>query len=416
MKGVTLVLREKRTITKEEKEYLLSLKPSDITLPLLQELFADTYDPVKKKVIPSKFNTYDEFSLSKNEYFNKEDIKVTNCGLFILNKFLFEEKLVDIVGYVNTPFDKKTIGKVQSKLDAALLEDEIDTETYIEFLNKFTWIAFSFNTEVSTSLTINSMKEQPVVKKAREEMIKKNKDKLQPGNVDIATVTKMEADLVEVARKGMENDPAMDLYESGARGSFNVAYKNAQIMKGPVLNTSNNQWEVVLTPQIEGISKNDVPVMANNIIDSAYSKSIAPGECGYMTKKLSAAFQGVVLGKRGSDCGTKAYSTIKITEDTFNYYKYQYMIEGSKLVRLDPSNKDKYMGKTVKMRTNDYCIGVGKKKDTCNMCAGDMYYMIGMENIGLTTPRISNSMLNARFKVMHDSTVKTFEITPEDFD
>ena len=134
MKGVTLVLREKRTITKEEKEYLLSLKPSDITLPLLQELFADTYDPVKKKVIPSKFNTYDEFSLSKNEYFNKEDIKVTNCGLFILNKFLFEEKLVDIVGYVNTPFDKKTIGKVQSKLDAALLEDKIDSETYIEFL------------------------------------------------------------------------------------------------------------------------------------------------------------------------------------------------------------------------------------------------------------------------------------------
>lgn len=409
-------MREKRTITKEEKEYLLSLRPIDITLPLLQELFADQYDPEKKKVVPSKFNTYDEFSLSKDEYFNKEDIKVTNCGLFILNKFLFEEKLSNIVGYVNDPFDKKTIGKIQAKLDAALLEDRIDSETYIQFLNKFTWVAFSFNTEVCTSLTINSMKEQPVVKKAREEMVKKNKDKLQPGNVDIATVTQMEADLVKVAKKGMEGDPAMDLYESGARGAFAVAYKNAQIMKGPVFNSATNQWEVMLTPQMEGITKNDVPVMANNIVDSAYSKAIAPGECGYMTKKLSAAFQGVVLGPRGSDCGTKAYATVKITDDTFNFYKYNFMVEGSKLVRLEPSNKDKYLGKTVKMRTVDYCIGTGKKKDICNKCSGDMYYMIGLENVGLTTPRISNSMLNARFKVMHDSTVKTFEIKPEDFD
>ena len=63
-------MRPKRTISESEKQYLLSLKPDDITLDLLHELFADTYDKEKRKVIPAKFNTYDEFALKKGEYFN----------------------------------------------------------------------------------------------------------------------------------------------------------------------------------------------------------------------------------------------------------------------------------------------------------------------------------------------------------
>ena len=85
-------MNPKKTLTNDEKQFFLNIKWEDITLEFLQNIFADKYDPIKKKVIPSKFNTYDEFSLKKNEYFNKEDIK-TNCGLFIVNKFLFEKEL-----------------------------------------------------------------------------------------------------------------------------------------------------------------------------------------------------------------------------------------------------------------------------------------------------------------------------------
>ena len=403
-------MNPKKTLSKEDKEFFLSIKWEDITLEFLQSLFADTYDAINKKIKPSRFNTYDEFSLKKGEFINKEDIPKTNCGLFILNKFLFEKDLSDIVGYVNEPFSDKVISSFRKKIDDALLNDVITSEVYIDFLNNLSWIAFSFNTEVCTSLTIHSMKELPEVKKEKARLLKENKDKLAKG--DVPTATHIESELVKVAQNAMKDDPAMELYESGARGGFKVAYKNSQIMKGPVYNESKKKFEIMTNPLIEGIEKDNVPVLANNTIDSAYGKAISTGECGYLTKKIAAGYQSVTLDKRDSDCGTKMYTTITLTPSNLKYYEYGYMVEGSKLVRLDPSNESKYMGKRIKIRTNDFCIG----KKTCNKCAGDRYYLLGIENIGLTAPRIANSMLNKRMKAMHDSTVHTYELNiAEDF-
>ena len=85
--------RPKRTITDEEKKMFLNLEPDDINQKLFDDLFADKLDNKtvdgEKKIIPSRFNTYDEMVLAPNEYFNKEKI-TTNCGLFIFNKFLIE--------------------------------------------------------------------------------------------------------------------------------------------------------------------------------------------------------------------------------------------------------------------------------------------------------------------------------------
>lgn len=397
-------MNPKKTLTNDEKQFFLNIKWEDITLEFLQNIFADKYDPIKKKVIPSKFNTYDEFSLKKNEYFNKEDIK-TNCGLFIVNKFLFEKELSEVTGYVNEPFSDDMISSVSKKLDYALLTDAITPEAYINYLNNISWLAYSFNTEVSTSLTIHSMRELPEVRKAKEQLLKENKDKIAAG--DVPTATMIEKKLIAVGKEAMKNDTAMDLYESGARGGFNVAYKNAQIMKGPVYNDTKKKFEIMTNPLIEGIDKDDVPALANNAIDSAYGKAIATGECGYVTKKIAAGCQTSILDKKGSDCGTKMYTELTLTKANIDYYQYNYMIEGSKLVRLEPNNKDKYIGKKVKMRTNNFCIG---KTKICNKCAGDIFYMLGIDNIGLTGGRISNTLLNYRMKAMHDSTVHTYEL------
>ena len=395
-------LRPKKTLSKEEVEYFLSIKPEDINLDLLQDLFADKYDRHKKTRVPSKYNTYDEFTLEANQYFNKEKI-LTNCGLLIVNKYFFERDLQDVVGYVNKPITKGVLKEISGKLDAYMLEDKIPVETYITYLNRLCWLAFTFNTEICTSLTIDGMKELPEITKAKKEFIKNNKEDLDSGRV--ATAVKMEKEMVAVAKEIMKNDPSIELYESGARGAFEVAYKNAQIMKGPVYNSSTRKFEIMMNPLAKGITKNDVPTLGNGIVDSAYSKAIAPGECGYLTKKINAGFQSVKLGPKGSDCHTKGYSVVKITKDNIKFYNYSYIIEGDKLVRLDPETQSRFMNKEVKLRTNDYCIS----KDCCNMCAGDRYYMIGITNIGLTASRMSNSILNGRMKMMHDATVKLYE-------
>ena len=146
-------MEEKRSLTLKEKEYFLSLKYDDISKTLLQDLFARKYDPKTNKTSPAKFHTYDEFTLKKGESFNTEEVR-TNCGLYIVNIFLFEP-LKSIVGYVNEPLSKKAMGKINSKIDAALLENRITAEQYIKYLNDATWLRFIINTEVSTSAGIS---------------------------------------------------------------------------------------------------------------------------------------------------------------------------------------------------------------------------------------------------------------------
>ena len=82
-------MQKKRTLKDNEKQLFLDLKPDDITKTLLTDLFADRFDATKGEVVHSRFNTYDEFILKPGEYPTiKEPIK-TNCGLFIVNIFLF---------------------------------------------------------------------------------------------------------------------------------------------------------------------------------------------------------------------------------------------------------------------------------------------------------------------------------------
>lgn len=400
---------DKRTITPSEKEYLLSLKYEDITKSLLQKLFASHYDTVNRKTIPPKFHTYDEFKLKKGESFNTEDI-LTNCGLYIVNKFLYEP-LKEIVGYVNIELSVDNAKTVDAKIDSALLENRITSDQYIRYLNDSTWLKMVINTEVCTSLTLKSMQELPEVQKAKAEMVKKYKNELEAG--DVPTASKMEKELLNIARDAMKDDPSMELMDSGARGSFNSSYKRAQVMNGAVYNSSKGKYEIMTNSLAVGIDKNDIPALANTTVDSAYSKSISTGECGYLTKKLSAAFQSELLDKPGSDCGTKGYNVITLTKANASLYMYSYIIEGSKLVRLDSTNIDKYIDKTVKLRSKQYCIN----KRSCNKCVGDLFYLLEVDNIGLTVPKVSGTLLNARMKVFHDPNVKLYEInTATDFE
>lgn len=268
-------MEPKRTITKEEKEYLLSLKPNDITKELLNSLFTNTYDVKNSKVNKSKFNTYDEFTLEAAEYFNKEKV-LTNCGLFIYNKFTIEPRLSHELGYCNVPLDKKGVGAITSKLDAALLEDRITTEDYIDYINRQTWLAFTMNTEICASLTIKSMEVLPAVEKEKAKLLKENKKAMDEG--DIPTAISIEKRLLQVARDELQSDPSIELYDSGARGAFDVAYKTGQIMQGPVYNASTDKFEVVTTPLSRGIRQTDVATLGNSVIGGSYSKAIAPGE------------------------------------------------------------------------------------------------------------------------------------------
>lgn len=399
----------KRTLNENEKQIFLDLSSSDITKSLLTDFFADRYSVSQGKTIQSRFNTYDEFTLKKGDYPSITQPILTNCGLFIVNKFLFEEDWIDVVGYNNIPLDSKRLGALGDMLAAVVLEDETGElrDKYVKYLNKLTWLELTFHTEICTSISIKASKPIPKVQKAKKELLKKHKDAIDNGDPTVAAMIQKE--LINIAKDEMKDDPTIDLYESGARGSFDNAYRQEMIMKGPIYNAANHKYEIMTNSLNEGAEKRNLSSFANAVVDGIYPKAIGVRTSGYDTKKMNAALQSEVLDEKGTDCHSKFPLPITITEETASIYKYNYIVEGSKYVRLDDTSKSKYMGKTVKMRLPSTCVG----KKICNCCAGDRYYLLNIKEVGLTAGKLTNELLQGGMKQSHDTTVRTYEIDPD---
>lgn len=397
------------TLSNEYKKMLMELTPDDITAEFINKYLADTCERKDGKLIqhPSLIKTYDTFTLEKGEYFNKEKV-LTNVGLFIYNKFIIETYFKDVVGYINTPITGDVHSDIEKKLSNALLNDVITPEQMADYLNRIQWLSKQFNSVFSGSFTMNTLKPIPAVVKERDRLMKENKEKLEAGDVVVAA--NIENKLIEKAKEELKDEPGLDLYQSGARGSFKNNYKNNSIMKGPVYNPITGKWDVVGTNYMEGIEKKDIPVVGNGVVTGQYPKSIGTATSGYLSKQLIAAFQGVVLDKPGSDCGTKNCLDILVTDWVAKDIRYNYIVEGNKLVLLDDETIKKYIGKRVKMRSPMFCRG----DKLCNKCAGDMFYKLGVENIGLTTSRASATILNLNMKKAHDATANIASLDVKD--
>ena len=64
------------------------------------------------------------------------------------------------------------------------------------------------------------------------------------------------------------------------------------------------------------------------------------------------------------------------------------------------------MGKEFEMRSPLYCQG----DKICNACAGELYYRLGVKNIGSLLTRMTSNILNASLKLRHDMSIKTKDI------
>ena len=268
--------RPKRTITDEEKQMFLSLNSDEITQELFDGLFADkldtkTADSKDPKIIPSRFNTYDEMKLKAGEYFNKEDI-ITNCGLFIFNKFLIEPYFQKEVGYVNFEITKKGLSKIDNMIATAIMLDETGevVKKYIEYMNRLCWLAFTLNTQICSSITIKTAKPLPKVTALKKKLLKENADVIAKN--DAITYKHIQDQLVEAAQEELKDDPSYELYSSGARGSFDNAYRQWLCTKGPIWNAHKGEFEIVTNSLYEGIPKENIPSLANAIVSGFYPK------------------------------------------------------------------------------------------------------------------------------------------------
>ena len=393
-------------------EYLVKLTEDDITTSLIMELFGDFGDH-------QWFNPYDILTIPAEAYGgklpdgkekrNKEPF-TTTIGRLIFNKYFIEcePELLQFVGYVNDNVGKKAYGKLFDSLGYAVLEDKISIETYKRFCKK----SQKFMPYVSILAPNHSMNMLTITKKINKrkaELIKQNQEAFDKG--DVYVVDQVSKELLAYAKELMQDDPAMDMFLSGAGGSFENNFKNMFIMRGSVQDPDpRKSYNIITSNYVDGVTQDEYSKLANTLAAGPYSRSKKTELGGYWEKLFLQSLQHVILKDPGSDCGTKRHIEMNVTEKNIGSIMYCYVInnDGS-LTEITSENKNKFIGKKVKLRFSSMCEA---KDGICNACAGNLFYRLGIRNIGAATPQIPSRLKVLSMKLFHDDQLNFTEMDP----
>ena len=401
--------RSKTVISPKDIEYLLNIKEKDITTAFIMNTFGE-FDNGQR------FRPYDIVEIPANSYGpeNKRNKNkfTTTVGIWVFNKYFIEPQLFDLFHYINETVTSGLFGKLNSRISEAVLEDKLPISAMDDFMMK-TQKCMPYISILAPNYTDKMLTCSTVIAKKKAELYKKYKDQIDKG--DEVAATKMEKELLQFAVDYMGDDPSMDMFISGARGNIKNNFKNMFVMKGVIKDPDPNakqKYNVALSNYIDGISPDEYALFANSLAAGPYARAKKTENGGYREKLFLRAFQHLTLDPEGSDCGTKRYLEIVLTEKNIDLWMYSYIIEGSKLVELTSDNKGKYLGKKLKIRYSAFCES---KTGICNKCMGNLYYRLGdKENVGTSLTQIPSTQKNISMKAFHDSTQQLFEMNLDD--
>ena len=400
-------IRNAKLITNNnDLEFLLNIKEEDIDTNFIMDNLGEFNGKIR-------FNPYDIIEVPPNTYGsnskkNKNKFRTT-VGLWIFNKYFIEKDLFEIFEYINETIDSKLFKKMNKKLSYAVLEDDITIEQLKKYLLK-TQKFMPYVSILSPSYTEAILTCNEYISKKKQMLLKQYEKEIKSG--DANTVEKIEKELLDYAKDILKDDPSLDTYESGARGSFGNNFKNLFVMKGAIRNPDPNakqEYDIATSNYMDGMSKEEYHIFCNSLSAGPFSRASKTSIGGYWEKLFVSAYQHVVTGDKGSDCKTKRYITVDFSKQNPDDYIYSYIIEGDKLVELNSKNIDKYRGKTVKMRFSSMCEAKGY---ICNKCVGNLPYKLNIKNIGMVIPTVASTLKNFSMKNFHDSTVTLVEMNP----
>lgn len=399
--------KAKRITSPKDIEYLVNIKEKDITTSFIMDTFGEFETG-------QRFRPYDIIEIPANSYGpegkkNKKPF-ITTVGIWIFNKYFIEEDLFDIFKYINKTIDKKMYGKLNNDLSVAVLEDILPLESMKRF-NMKTQKCMPYISILAPNYTDKMLTCTEVINKKKKELYSKYEEQIKKG--DEIAATKMEKELLDFALEYMGDDPSMDMFISGARGSIGNNFKNMFVMKGVIKDPDPNakqRYNVMMSNYIDGVSPDEYALLANSLAAGPYARAKKTENGGYREKLFLRAFQHLTLDPPGSDCGTKRYIEVVLTESNINEWMYSYIIEGSKLIELTSQNKSKYIGKKVKVRFSALCES---KTGICNKCMGNLYYRLNKTNVGTSLTQIPSVQKNISMKSFHDSTQSLYDMDLE---
>ena len=398
-----------KALSAEKTEELLNMKEEDYTFTRFTKMIGVTSNMIDGTMSKPEYFMGDTMKIPAH-YWNNERAITTTVGRFLwYQNVIHFTGLQDIIPFSNEIITASVCGKLEANISHALNENTVTTDTVVRYIDMRDWLGLQLHAVICTSFTPKILFLPKSLQDYKKKLIKDNEKQLKAGDPRAGEL--VEKELLNKAREVLKGDPGMDLYDSGARGSFGNNYKNINLIRGPVYNESTKKYDFIANSLMDGLKKTDFTPHSNEIVNGAYPKSIGTAESGYLGKEINAILQMEQLDPDPeSDCGTKLYLEIEIPKYNTHQYDYRFILENGKLVCLTPDIISKYVGKKVKMRSVMFC----KNEHKCSKCAGLYYYKTGKLFIGLQTSRISTTLSRGNMKKFHENLVKTSKIDPTD--
>ena len=282
--------RTSKMITdKQDIDILINLNEDDITKSLVIELFGNFGEY-------QKFNPYDIITIPIGGYGGKipngqekknKNTFTTTVGRFIFNKYFIEcePELLDLIGYVNDNVGKKVYGKLFDQLCYFVMEDQISMETYKRFCVK-TQKFMPFVSILAPNHSDNMLTITKKINVRKAQLLAENKEAID--NHDVKVVDAISKELLTYAKELMAGDPAMDMFLSGAGGSFENNFKNMFIMRGSVQDPDpRKSYNIITSNYIDGVSKEEYSMLANTLAAGPYSRSKKTELGGYWVTEVA---------------------------------------------------------------------------------------------------------------------------------
>ena len=371
---------------------------------LLMDWFADYGDG-------PRFNTFDTVDIPKGVYGsgkkkNKNEF-TTTIGLWVYNKS-FIEPFSDILGYINKPITSGVYGDINRELSYALLEEKITVDQLKDFIIQ-SQIIMSCASAICPSHTMDMLLFTTKAEKKKKELENQYKNELD--NKDLSAVKAIEDGLINYAKEELKDSESVDMYNSGARSSWGNNFKNMYLVKGSIRKTDGS-YDYVSTSYIEGLKPSDFAKTNDAAVGGPYSRSQKTRYGGYNEKLFTRATQHIKIIPK-TNCGTKRTIEVTLTSKNISGWMYSYYVKpNGDLEEITSDNRDKLIGKTVRMRFSSLCE---KEKDgICECCAGTLFRRAGIENAGLVSATAMSSIKNKAMKAFHNSTLELVTLDPDE--
>lgn len=357
------------------------------------------------------FSFREKVKLKAGDVINLHEDVNSSYGNLLANYVVLVYPFGDKINYIQGAFK---IGAIEKEIEGRLTtnpeyqtkkdvepENPIYVSEYLNYVDAILSLE-GFSQLCVPSATRKTMTRDPRIPEIRAALLEKYKDSLD----DPATIAKIDAELVKVDKEWLKDDLGEGFYHKSK--SFEVVRKKAHLMHGAESGFQDGQKVDLVTNSLsEGWDIEKLPSMVNSLREGTYSRGAMTALGGESTKTINRIFQNTAIKEK--DCGSKLGWDRTIDKENAKQYIGFFRIVPSGTEEITDANYEKFIGKTITLRTPMFCKT--PKTGFCETCMGRKI----SENphaLGALAAEVGSTLMLLSMGAMHGKSLKTEEYRP----